>query len=145
MKKIGLLCMLVAMIMVSCSLDDNSIDMQSIFYDTEALDDNIEKNPEMVTVPNLPTAVYGQFDENSTGKALLNRLETKYQGYQEGSKMILLKSDEVFPFANDVENVRRLTRMMMNGGLLAIERPSIKDIFVVTAVFVMVSSKNLYL
>lgn len=137
MKKLGLLCMLVAMIMVSCSQDDNSIDMQSIFYDTEAPDDNIEKDPEMVTVPNLPTAVYGQFDENSTGKALLNRLETKYQGYQEGSKMILLKSDEVLPFANDVENVRCLTRMMMNGGLLAIERPSIKDIFVVTAVFVM--------
>ena len=73
MKKLGLLCMLVAMIMVSCSLDDNSIDMQSIFNDTEVPDNNFETDPEMVSVPNLPTAVYGQFDENSTGKALLSR------------------------------------------------------------------------
>lgn len=132
MKKLGLLCMLVAMIMVSCSLDDNSIDMQSIFYDTEASDDYVETNPEMVAVPNLPTAVYSQFDENSTGKALLSCLETKYQGYQEGTKMVLVKGDDILQFVNDFENVRHLTRVMMNGGLMAIERPCIKDAIVFT-------------
>ena len=136
MKKLGFLCMLVAMIMVSCSLNDNSIDMQSIFNDTEVPDNNFERDPEMVSVPNLPTAVYGQFDENSTGKALLSRLGTKYQGYQEGTKMFLIKGDDVLEFANDIENVRHLIRVMMNGGLLAIERPTIKDAFVITTVFV---------
>ena len=136
MKKLGLLCMLVAMIMVSCSLDDNSIDMQSIFNDTEVPDNNFETDPEMVSVPNLPTAVYGQFDENSTGKALLSRLGTKYQGYQEGTKMFLIKGDDVLQFANNIENVRHLIRVMMNGGLLAIERPTIKDALIITTVFV---------
>ena len=136
MKKLGLLCLLVAMIMASCSRDDDSIDMQSIFNDTEVSDDNIKTDPEMVTVPNLPTAVYGQFEENSTGKALLNRLGITYQGYQEGTKMIMLKGDETLQFANDIENIRHLTRMMMNGGLLAIDRPTIKDAFVITTAFV---------
>ena len=136
MKKLGLLCMLVAMIMVSCSLDDNSNEMESIFNDAEVSDVNNEMDPEMVAVPNLPTAVYGQFDENSTGKALLSRLGTKYQGYQEGTKMFLIKGDDVLEFANNIENVRHLIRVMMNGGLLAIERPTIKDAFVITTVFV---------
>lgn len=136
MKKLGLLCMLVAMIMVSCSLDDNSNDMQSIFNDTEVPDNNFETDPEMVSVPNLPTAVYGQFDETSTGKALLSRLGTKYQGYQEGTKMFLIKGDDVLQFANNIENVRNLIRVMMNGGLLAIERPTIKDALIITTVFV---------
>ena len=137
MKKISLLCMLVTMIMISCSVDDNNIDMQSIFNDAEAFDNNFETDPEMVSVPNLPTAVYGQFDENSTGKALLSRLGTKYQGYQEGTKMFLIKGDDVLQFANNIENVRHLIRVMMNGGLLAIERPTIKDAFVITTVFVL--------
>ena len=137
MKKIGFVCMLVAMIMVSCSVDDNSNDMQSIFNETEAPDNNKEMDPEMVAVPNLPTAVYGQFDENSTGKALLNCLGTTYQGYQEGTKMFLIKGDDILPFASDVENVRHLTRVMMNGGLLAIERPSVEDALIITAAFVL--------
>ena len=128
--------MLVAMIMVSCSLDDNSNEMESIFNDAEVFDVNNEMDPEMVAVPNLPTAVYGQFDENSTGKALLNRLGTTYQGYQEGTKMFLIKGDNVLPFAKDLENIRHLTRVMMNGGLLAIERPSIKDVLIITTAFV---------
>ena len=57
MKKLGLLFMFVAMIMVSCSLDDNSNEMESIFNDAEASDVNNEMDPEMVAVPNLPTAV----------------------------------------------------------------------------------------
>lgn len=137
MKKIGFVCMLVAMIMMSCSVDDNSNDMQSIFNETEAPDNNKEMDPEMVAVPNLPTAVYGQFDENSTGKALLNCLGTTYQGYQEGTKMFLIKGDDILPFASDVENVRHLTRVMMNGGLLAIERPSVEDALIITAAFVL--------
>ena len=139
MKRLDLLCTLVAMIMVSCSHNDNSIGLESYFNGTEASYDNIETNPEMVTVHNLPTAVYGQFDDNSTGKALIDRLETKYQGYQEGTKMILLKGDEAYTFASDYENVRRLTRMMMNGGLLAIDRPTVKDALVVIAAFVVAS------
>ena len=139
MKRLDLLCTLVAIIMVSCSHNDNSIGLESYFNGTEASYDNIKTNPEMVTVHNLPTAVYGQFDDNSTGKALIDRLETKYQGYQEGTKMILLKGDEAYTFASDYENVRRLTRMMMNGGLLAIDRPTVKDALVVIAAFVVAS------
>lgn len=136
MKKFGLLWMLVAMIMVSCTNNDNGIDMPSVFNDTETPDNNFEKDPAMVAVPNLPTAVYSQFEENSTGRALINHLGITYQGYQEGTKMILLKSDDVLSFATNVDNVRHLTRVMMNGGLLAIERPTLKDALIITTAFV---------
>ena len=144
MKKTNLLWMLAAIltlfgasVFTSCKDDDNDTDKPSVFNETEASDDNSEKDIEKVYVPNLPTAVYGQLDENSTGKALVNRLETAYQGFQDGTKMILIKSGEIAQFVDDQENIRHLTRVMMNDGLLAMERPSMNDAFMITVALVM--------
>jgi len=83
----------------------------------------------MVTA-DLPTAVLRPFDEGSTGAALVKRLSTVTSEFGPDTRMVLVPGT-MFDGATDMtdDELDALVQLELDGGYLAIERPTAMQLF----------------
>lgn len=83
----------------------------------------------MVTA-DLPTAVLRPFDEGSTGAALMKRLSTVTSEFGPDTRMVLVPGT-MFDGATDMtdDELDALVQLGLDGGYLAIERPTAQQLF----------------
>jgi len=93
---------------------------------TEPTDDQLK----VLVTADMPTAVLSTFDSNSVGASLLSRLTKSAvvctSSITDDTKFVLMKGSDVSDLFT-VENVRKMSRIYMNGGLIAIETPTDDD------------------
>ena len=71
----------------------------------------------------MPTAVLGQFDENSVGGALVKRLSQTTSAIDDNTKLVLLDDNAVRTLSED--DFYPLALIYLNGGYIALQRPTI--------------------
>ena len=83
----------------------------------------------MVTA-DLPTAVLRPFDEGTTGAALVKRLSTVTNEFTPDTRMVLVPGS-MFDGATDMtdDELDAIVQLGMDGGYLAIERPTAQQVF----------------
>ena len=83
---------------------------------------------------NMPTAVLGQFDDTSMGAALQRRLGSTSASIGDDTKLVLLNPSDIRSLTND--QVIALTRLLLKGGYIAIEKPTYEDFSILTLAMV---------
>lgn len=89
----------------------------------EPTDDQLE----VKVTADMPTAVLGQFDENSVAAALVKRLPQTTTAIDDNTKLVLLEGNQVKSLTED--DYFALARVMMNGGYVALHRPTFPAAF----------------
>ncbi len=82
---------------------------------------------EVKVTADMPTAVLGQFDENSVAAALVKRLSQTTTAIDDNTKLVLLDGSQVKSLTED--DYFALARVMMNGGYVALHRPTFPAAF----------------
>ena len=75
----------------------------------------------------MPTAVLGQFDENSVGAALIKRLSQTTSAIDDNTKLVLLDDNAVRTLSED--DFYKLALIYLNGGYIALQRPTVGGAF----------------
>jgi len=99
---------------------------------------NITDDQMAVTVTaDLPTAVLRPFDEGTTGAALVKRLSTVTSEFCPDTRMALVPGT-MFDGATDMtaDELDALVQLELDGGYLAIERPTAQQLFNFAALYV---------
>lgn len=125
-----LLAALMILGLASCTDDktDNPADGTEV---TEEEVENITDDQMAVMVSaDLPTAVLRPFDEGSTGAALVKRLQTVTSEFGPDTRMVLVPGT-MFDGATDMtdDELDALALLGIDGGYLAIERPTAMQLF----------------
>lgn len=125
-----LLAALMILGLASCTDDktDNPADGTEV---TEEEVENITDDQLSVMVTaDLPTAVLRPFDEGTTGAALVKRLPTVTSEFGPDTRMVLVPGT-MFDGATDMtdDELDALVQLGMDDGYLAIERPTIQQVF----------------
>jgi len=98
---------------------------------TSQLDgDGVEPTTDQMKVTvhyNMPTAVLSQFDDNSVGAALINRLSQTSSTIGDDTKLVLLDGCQVESLTDD--DYYKMARVYMNGGYIALQRPTVGGAF----------------
>lgn len=82
----------------------------------------------MVT-EDVPTAVLGTFDEGSTGAALVNRLPVVTDHIGPETRLVLVPGSMFDGNGMSADDIDALVRLSLDGGYLAIERPTAQQLF----------------
>ena len=77
----------------------------------------------------LPTAVLGTFEEGSTGAALVKRLSKVTATIGPDTRMVLLPGSMFDSNSLSAGELDAIVRLSLNGGYLAIERPTAQQLF----------------
>ncbi len=77
----------------------------------------------------LPSAVLGDFGEGSTGAALVKRLPVVTNGIGPDTKMVLVPGSMFDGNGMSADDIDALVRLSLEGGYLAIERPTAQQLF----------------
>jgi hypothetical protein len=114
----------------ACSDRDDDPTPEDVTIAMNPDEENITEDQMSVMVTaDLPTAVLGTFDEGSTGAALMKRLPVVTSEIGPDTKMVLVPGT-MFNDANlTSEELDALTRLGIEGGYLAIERPTAQQLF----------------
>lgn len=106
---------------------DNPADGTEVTEEVENITD--DQMAVMVTA-DLPTAVLRPFDEGSTGAALVKRLSTVTNEFCPDTRMALVPGS-LFDEATDMtdDELDALVQLELDGGYLAIERPTAMQLF----------------
>ena len=90
----------------------------------------------MVTA-DLPAAVLRPFDEGSTGAALVRRLQTVADEFAPGTRLVLIPGS-MFNDASTMteDELNDIVRLSLDGGYLAIERPTGRQLFNFAVVYI---------
>ena len=108
------------MILTSCSDDDhtNSGNDHTDYNIEEPATDQLG----IRVTANLPAASLSQFDEKSTGAALIKRLPRVTSAIQEDTKFVLVKGSDAGNLSDAVIN--QMAQILVDEGYLAIETPT---------------------
>jgi len=125
-----LLAVLLIMGLAACTDDttDNPADGTEV---TTEEAENITDDQMAVTVTaDLPTAVLRSFDEGTTGAALVKRLPTVTSEFGPDTRMVLVPGS-MFDSESSMtaDELDALVQLGMDGGYLAIERPTAQQLF----------------
>ena len=77
----------------------------------------------------LPTAVLGDFGEGSTGAALVKRLPVVTNGIGPETRLVLVPGSMFDGNGMSADDIDALVRLSLEGGYLAIERPTAQQLF----------------
>ena len=77
----------------------------------------------------LPTAVLGDFGERSTGAALVKRLPVVTNGIGPETRLVLVPGSMFDGNGMSADDIDALVRLSLEGGYLAIERPTAQQLF----------------
>ena len=77
----------------------------------------------------LPTAVLGTFDEGTTGAALVNRLPVVTDHIGPETRLVLVPGSMFDGNGMSADDIDALVRLSLEGGYLAIERPTAQQLF----------------
>ena len=132
-KTFRLLLMVLPMLLglASCvDNDDNAVGNESVQTEEipEVTTPTYDQMAVKVTV-NVPTAVLGTFDEGSTGAALVKRLPVVTDHIGPETKMVLVPGTMFNDASMTADDLDALVRLSLEGGYLAIERPTAQQIF----------------
>lgn len=116
--------------------DDNFVNIENL---VEEGTDELIPTADLMSVrvmADLPTAVLQPFDEGSTGEALVKRLPTTTATIEPDTRMVLLPGS-VFDLENKLseEEITTMVQKYMEGGYIAIERPTQKQMAMFGLVF----------
>ncbi len=78
---------------------------------------------EVKVTADMPTAVLGQFDENSVGAALIKRLLQTTNAIDDNTKLVLLDDNAARTLSED--DFYTLALIYLNGGYIALQRPTL--------------------
>ena len=132
-KTFRLLLMVLPMLLglASCvDNDDNAVGNESV--QTEEIPEVTTPTDDQMAVKvtvNVPTAVLGTFDEGSTGAALVKRLPVVTDHIGPETKMVLVPGTMFNDASISPDDLDALVRLSLEGGYLAIERPTAQQIF----------------
>lgn len=108
------------MILTSCSDNDHT---SSGNRDTEyTIEEPTTDQMEVRVTANLPAAALSQFNDKSTGAALISRLPRVTSALQEDTKFVLIKGSDVSNLSDAV--ITQLVQILVNEGYIAIETPT---------------------
>ena len=113
---------------LSASCDKNPIEVP-MFQDV-LTDEDIDPTEDQMGVSmtaDFPAAVLSQFEEGSTGAALVRRLSTQVTSTLErGTKLIVLKGSDVVEGGALLsgDQLKRMARIFLDGGCIAVETPN---------------------
>ena len=96
----------------------------------EVIDPYVEPTTDQMEVKvtyDMPTAVLGQFDENSVAAALIKRLPQTTATINDDTKLVLLEGNQVKSLTE--ADYFTMARVMLNGGYVALHRPTFPDAF----------------
>ena len=91
----------------------------------EVIDPYVEPTTDQMEVKvtyDMPTAVLGQFDENSVAAALIKRLPQTTATINDDTKLVLLEGNQVKSLTE--ADYFTMARVMLNGGYVALHRPT---------------------
>ena len=80
---------------------------------------------EVKVTADMPTAVLGQFDENSVATALIKRLTKTTTAIDDNTKLVLLDGSQAKSLTE--ADYFALARVLMNGGYVALHRPTFEE------------------
>ena len=80
---------------------------------------------EVKVTADMPTAVLSQFDENSVATALIKRLTTTTTAIDDNTKLALLDGSQLKSLTE--ADYFALARVLMNGGYIALHRPTFEE------------------
>ena len=92
----------------------------------EVIDPYVEPTTDQMEVKvtaDMPTAVLGQFDENSVGAALIKRLLQTTNAIDDNTKLVLLDDNAARTISED--DFYSLALIYLNGGYIALQRPTL--------------------
>ena len=78
---------------------------------------------EVMVTADMPTAVLGQFDDNSVGAALVKRLSQTTNAIDDNTKLVLLDDNVARTLSED--DFYQLALIYLNGGYIALQRPTL--------------------
>ena len=133
--KLMLLAAVVAAGLAACAEHDNPAGADTA--NTEVPQQVEEPTDDQMAVrvtANIPTAVLGQFDDTSMGAALQRRLGSTSASIGDDTKLVLLSPSGIRSLTN--EQVIDLTRLLLKGGYIAIEKPTYEDFSILTLAMV---------
>ena len=87
----------------------------------EPTDDQLE----VKVTADMPTAVLGQFDENSVAAALVKRLSQTTTAIDDNTKLVLLDDSQIKSLTED--DYFAMSRVIFNGGYVALHRPKFEN------------------
>ena len=99
--------------MSSCSDDE-------LTNGSGVIDPNVDYLQTKVTA-DVPTAVLSSFDDNSMGGALVRRLSNTTNGITDGTKMVLIKGEDVA--SRPITEWFEMAKIYLRGGYIAVEKP----------------------
>ena len=80
---------------------------------------------EVKVTADMPTAVLGQFDENSVAAALVKRLSQTTTAIDDNTKLVLLDDSQIKSLTED--DYFAMSRVIFNGGYVALHRPKFEN------------------
>ena len=126
-----LLALPIALGLASCAEKDNPA-VAEVIDQTEEMPDKTEPTEDQLSTlvtANLPAAVLGQFDEGSTGAALVKRLPQLTAGITPETRLVVLPgSDFSMEGATPSYDLKEVVRVYLNGGYIALVQPTQEQI-----------------
>lgn len=115
--------------LTACSDDADSPQTVGNIITPEVHEEPVTDQLAVTVTATLPTAVFGQFDDNSTGAALLRRLSAPSADIDFNSRLVLLQGS-VFDgtAAMSQEQLYAMVAAYLSGGYIAIERPTMSQL-----------------
>ena len=111
----------------ACSDDD--LPPSDLEEETETYVEPTTDQLEVKVTADIPTAVLGQFDENSVGGALVKRLSQTTSAIDDNTKLVLIDFNHIESLTEDDFNPMALA--YLNGGYIALQRPTLGVAFAV--------------
>lgn len=125
-----LLAALMILGLASCTDDKTDNPADGTEVTTEEVENITDDQMAVMVTADLPTAVLRPFDEGSTGAALVKRLQTVTSEFGPDTRMVLVPGT-MFDGATDMtdDELDALALLGIDGGYLAIERPTAMQLF----------------
>ena len=125
-----LLAVLLIMGLAACTDDTTDNPADGTEVTTEEVENITDDQMAVTVTADLPTAVLRPFDEGTTGAALVKRLPTVTSEFGPDTRMVLVPGS-MFDSESSMtaDELDALVQLGMDGGYLAIERPTAQQLF----------------
>lgn len=125
-----LLAVLLIMGLAACTDDTTDNPADGTEVTTEEVENITDDQMAVTVTADLPTAVLRSFDEGTTGAALVKRLPTVTSEFGPDTRMVLVPGS-MFDSESSMtaDELDALVQLGMDGGYLAIERPTAQQLF----------------
>lgn len=119
-----------SMLLTGCVEKDNPSDAPIAVVDPDIEEQPTDDQMTVRVTHTLPTAVIGQFGQNSTGAALVRRLATTTASIGTDTRMVLLQGSDYSDGSASLsaESMTPVAEVYMLGGYVALERPTLQQL-----------------